>query len=69
MARLSAHLGINMNTTPVEDKKDNNQPDKSPMMGRNNSRLNNLNKSLNTKNKLNSSIPMIDSHSMNTKLI
>jgi len=62
MARLNAHLGISLNSTPIEDKKDTLKADKSPMVGKGSMRSSGMNKSLNksfnNKGKLNSSIPM-----------
>lgn len=68
MARLNASLGVSLNSTPIEDKKESHlKPDKSPLGGRNNLRASNLNrslnKSLNNQNKLNSSIPLSDTQS------
>ena len=62
IARLNAHLGIDLNSTPVEEKKHSIRGDKSPMVGRNKKSFE-LSKSLNSKNKLNSSIPMSESKS------
>jgi hypothetical protein len=61
---LNANLGVPLNSTPVEDRKDSmrQDKDKSPMVGRSNAKSSNLNHSLNKsigqKNKLNSSIPL-----------
>lgn len=67
MARLSASLGVNLNTTPVEDKKNSSlKDDKSPIVGKSmrSSGLNrSLNKSIGGQNKLNSSIPSSESKS------
>jgi hypothetical protein len=65
MARLNANLGVPLNMTPVEDKKDMKK-DKSPMGGNKlkASHLNrSLNKSIGQKNKLNSSIPLSENQS------
>jgi len=71
-ARLCAHLGVSLNSTPVEDKKDvAMKQDKSPMGGRNKMKASGLNRSLNKSlnNKFNSSITSNDGGSKSYFLI